>query len=76
MPLEIDFDTQIDIWLTFRSDAKRIARIRGTIDCLIQIYDPRRFPWFRDEFVHPARFAEIYKGKVLTSALATVRVTR
>jgi hypothetical protein len=42
--LEIDFDTQIDIWLTYRSGAKRIARIRRTIDWLIQAYDPRRFP--------------------------------
>jgi len=76
VPLEIDIDSKLDIWLTYRSEAKRIARIRKTIDWLIQAYDPRRFPWFRDEFVHPARFAEIYKGKALTGALATVRAPR
>jgi len=73
VPLEIDFDTRIDIWLTYRSEAKRIARIRRTIEWLIQAYDPRRFPWFRDEFIHPDRFAEIYKGGTLKSALSTSR---
>ena len=27
--------------------------------------DPRRFPWFRDEFVHPREFAGIYRGEPL-----------
>jgi DNA-binding transcriptional LysR family regulator len=65
VPVEIDIATQFDIWLTYRAEAKRIARIRKTIDWLIQIYDPRRFPWFRDEFVHPSRFPDLYKGKPL-----------
>ena len=73
IPLEIDLDTNIDIWLTYRSDAKRIARIRKTIDWLLQVYDSRRFPWFRDEFVHPARFAETYKGGTLKSGLIGIR---
>ena len=70
VPVEFAESTGLDIWLTFRSDAKRIARIRKTIDWLIQIYDPRRFPWFRDEFVHPKRFAELYKGVMPANALS------
>ena len=76
VPLELDFDTKIDVWLTYRSEAKRIARIRRTIDWLIQAYDPRRFPWFRDEFIHPERFAEIYKGGLLKSALTAMSPVR
>lgn len=58
-----------DIWLAYHPDSKRIARIRRTIEWLIQCYDSRRFPWFRGEFIHPDRFSELYKGGPLTSAL-------
>jgi hypothetical protein len=36
----------------------------------MQIFDPRRFPWFRDEFIHPDRFPDVYKGSPLKNALA------
>ena len=68
-PLNFPVVEKHDIWLAYHPDAKRIARVRRTIEWLIQCYDPRRFPWFRDEFVHPDRFAQIYKGGPLTSAL-------
>jgi DNA-binding transcriptional LysR family regulator len=67
VPLNIDVDTKYDIWLSYRPEAKRIARIRKTIDWLIQIYDPRRFPWFRDEFIHPSRLPQPYKGSPLAN---------
>jgi DNA-binding transcriptional LysR family regulator len=76
VPLDIDIDTKYDIWLTYRPEAKRIARIRKTIEWIIQAYDPRRFPWFRDEFLHPSRFPEFYKGSALASTLSVVRTPR
>jgi DNA-binding transcriptional LysR family regulator len=66
VPLELGEIIKHEIWLTYRSDAKRIARLRKTIDWLVQAFDPGRFPWFREDFIHPARFAEIYKGPPLT----------
>ena len=76
VPVEFAGSLAFDIWLTFRPDAKRIARIRKTIDWLIQIYDPRRFPWFRDEFVHPSRFPELYRGVMPAGALSIIRRPR
>jgi DNA-binding transcriptional LysR family regulator len=76
VPLEIDIDIKLDIWLTYRSDGKRIAPIRKTIDWLIKAYDPRRFPWFRDEFLHPARFREVYKGAALAGPISAIRARR
>jgi len=67
VPLELGEMTRHEIWLTYRSDSKRIARLRKTIDWIVQAFDPGRFPWFREDFIHPARFAEIYKGRPLTS---------
>jgi len=69
VPLDFQAIEKHDIWLAYHPDAKRIARIRRTIEWLVQCYDPRRFPWFREEFVHPERFAELYKGGPLVSSL-------
>jgi DNA-binding transcriptional LysR family regulator len=63
-----------DIWLTYRADAKRIPRIGRTIEWILQIFEPRRFPWFRDEFIHPDRFPEIYKGAPPRTALADILI--
>jgi DNA-binding transcriptional LysR family regulator len=68
VPLHLNINSHLDIWLVYRADAKRIERIRRTIDWIAQVYDPRRFPWFRDEFIHPERFGEIYKGPELKNA--------
>jgi DNA-binding transcriptional LysR family regulator len=69
VPLELGEIIRHDIWLTYRSDAKRIARLRKTIDWIVRAFDPGRFPWFREDFIHPARFGEIYKGRPLTGTL-------
>jgi DNA-binding transcriptional LysR family regulator len=64
-----------DIWLAYHPDAKRVARIRRTIEWLIQCYDPRRYPWFRDEFIHPDKFAQSYKGGPHPAALTDFIIT-
>jgi DNA-binding transcriptional LysR family regulator len=70
VPLFPDMRLGADIWLTYRADAKRTARIEQTIEWVMQIYDPRRYPWFRDEFIPPDRFADLYKGPALSRAFA------
>ena len=72
VPLHLGLTSTQDIWLTYRADAKRITRIRQTIEWIMQAFDPRRFPWFRDDFIHPDRFAEIYKGPPLENAFGDV----
>lgn len=52
----------IDIWITYHADAKKIPRVRKTIEWLIEAFDPRRNPWFRDEFIHPRKFAKLHKS--------------
>ena len=48
VPLEFGEPAKHEIWLTYRSDAKRMARIRKTMDWIVQLFDPRTYPWFRD----------------------------
>ena len=69
VPLDLGEVFKHDIWLTYRSDAKRVARLRKTIDWIVRSFDPARFPWFREDFIHPAGFAEIYKGRPLNGLL-------
>jgi DNA-binding transcriptional LysR family regulator len=69
VPLEMGEIIKHEIWLTYRPDAKRTARLRKTIDWIVQTFDPGRFPWFREDFIHPASFAKIYKGKPLHSLI-------
>jgi DNA-binding transcriptional LysR family regulator len=76
VPLSFGATLEYDVWLVYRSDVKRAARIQKTIDWIIRCYDPRRFPWFRDEFIHPDRFPEIYKGRPLESMLPAVQNQR
>jgi DNA-binding transcriptional LysR family regulator len=42
-----------DIWLAYHPDAAKIARVRSLIDWLIEVFSPRKYPWFADEFIHP-----------------------
>lgn len=70
VPLDIDVFHSLDIWLTYHPDAKRIARVRKTIDWVLRSFDPRRYPWFRDEFIHPSNLAAAYKGEPLVNMFA------
>ncbi|MES2255254.1 MAG: LysR family transcriptional regulator [Pseudomonadota bacterium] len=69
VPLDIGVVHPIDIWMAYHPDAKRIARVKRTIDWIIQSFDPQRFPWFRDEFIHPSQLAKEYRGDPLVNSL-------
>jgi len=36
------------------------------IDWLIEAFNPAKFQWFKDEFVHPSEFKAVYMGESLT----------
>jgi DNA-binding transcriptional LysR family regulator len=61
------FRRQFDIWLTYHPDANKIPRIRRLIDWLIESFDAKRFPWFRDEFIHPDDLLKVYGGEPLVN---------
>jgi DNA-binding transcriptional LysR family regulator len=63
--LELEVRCTLDIWLACHPDVARIPRVRHVMDWLMHCFEPRQFPWFRDEFVHPRHFAELYRGEPL-----------
>jgi len=70
IPLDIGIQFSLDIWLAYHPDAKRIQRVKQLIDWTIQAFDCRKYPWFRDEFVHPNDLQKSYKGEPLVNLFA------
>ncbi|MHA3977659.1 LysR family transcriptional regulator [Halovulum sp. GXIMD14794] len=58
VPIDIGIHHRIDIWMTYHPDARRTPRIATIIDWLIGAFDASKYPWFRDEFIHPSAFGE------------------
>lgn len=67
VPLDLDLRFSFDIWLTYHPEAKRIPRIKRSIEWIIESFDSRHFPWFRDEFIHPNDLPQQYKGSPLVN---------
>ena len=66
IPLEIELRQPFDIWLSYHPGSGGIPRVRYMIDWLVEAFNPAKFPWFRDEFIHPSEIKTVYKGKSLT----------
>jgi DNA-binding transcriptional LysR family regulator len=67
VPVDVGPRFHFDIWLTYHADGARIPRVRRMIDWLIDAFDPKRFPWFRDEFIHPRDLPKEYRGAPITN---------
>lgn len=57
VPLDLGVKYQIDIWLTYHPDARSIRRVSFFIDWLRTLFDPKRYPCFGDQFIHPRELA-------------------
>jgi DNA-binding transcriptional LysR family regulator len=66
IPLDIELRRPYDIWLSYHPGSGRIPRVRHMIDWLVEAFNPAKFPWFKDEFIHPSEFEAVYKGESLT----------
>jgi DNA-binding transcriptional LysR family regulator len=65
IPLEVEVRQPADIWLSYHVGSGDIPRVRHMIDWLVEAFNPEKFPWFRDEFIHPSEFKAVYKGETL-----------
>ena len=43
-----------DLWLTYHKEFRSSDRHKIVIDWLKKIFDPKTYPCFRDEFIHPS----------------------
>src|SRR4051812_42206725 len=66
IPLEVDLKWSYDIWLSYHATTGRIPRVRHMIDWLVEAFNPGKYPWFKDEFIHPQQLKTVYMGEPLT----------
>jgi DNA-binding transcriptional LysR family regulator len=59
---EVDLPRPFDIWLSYHPGSSRIPAIRRMINWIIEAFNPTRFPWFKEEFIHPNDLKAVYKG--------------
>jgi DNA-binding transcriptional LysR family regulator len=67
VPLDLDIRLTVDIWMAYHAEMKRTARVGRLIEWVVQSFEPRKFPWFRDEFIHPNELQAAYHGEPLAS---------
>lgn len=53
LPLDLEFRTRTDIWLTYHPNVRDSARVRAVIEWIKSLFDGSSWPWFRDEFRFP-----------------------
>jgi DNA-binding transcriptional LysR family regulator len=53
IPVDMGLQHQADVWMTYHPDIRSVRRVAAFIDWLRTIFDAKRYPWFRDEFIHP-----------------------
>jgi len=70
VPLDIGLYRPVDIWLAYHPDAGRIPRVRRMLDWITESFDPRKFPWFRDEYIHPRDLPASLAGEAVTNMFA------
>jgi DNA-binding transcriptional LysR family regulator len=66
IPLEIELSRGLDIWLSYHPGSGNIPRVRSTIDWLVEAFNATKFPWFRDEFIHPYQLKAVYKSESIS----------
>ena len=51
-----------DLWLTYHKEFRNSDRHKIVIDWLKKIFDPKTYPCFRDEFIHPNDLIPLMTG--------------
>ena len=46
----------VKVWLAFHESARRAPKVRTVVGWMRQMFDRRKNPWFREDYVPPALF--------------------
>ena len=53
VPVDLGVHHHADLWLTYHKEFRNSDRHKIVIDWLKKIFDPKVYPCFKDEFIHP-----------------------
>jgi DNA-binding transcriptional LysR family regulator len=59
IPVDIGLQFSLDIWMTYHPDARSVRRVSVFIDWLRTLFNPARYPWFKEEFIHPNKIRPV-----------------
>ena len=57
-PLDLPVRLRREIWFAYHPEAQRSLDVRRAIAWLKASFNPAKYPWFSDEFVHPDDFPQ------------------
>lgn len=57
VPLPIVTNMRVPLYYFYHAEARHSMVLRTGIDWLQEVFDPIKFPWFSDTFVHPDQFS-------------------
>jgi DNA-binding transcriptional LysR family regulator len=60
--VDIGFSHHADLWLTYHREFRNSDRHKIVIDWIKKIFDPKTYPCFRDEFIHPNDLVPLMAG--------------
>jgi DNA-binding transcriptional LysR family regulator len=67
VPLDLPIRYHADIWMTYHDSASDIPRVRALADWMVEAFNPRVYPWFRDEYIAPQDLRKKYRGKEISN---------
>jgi DNA-binding transcriptional LysR family regulator len=59
VPVDVNFHHTLDLWISYRREMRQIKRVSVVIHWLREIFNPQRYPWFGQSFMHPAGVLEV-----------------
>jgi DNA-binding transcriptional LysR family regulator len=62
VPVDLGVNHHADLWLTYHKEFKSSDRHKIVIEWLKKIFDPKTYPCFRDEFIHPKALVDMMTG--------------
>lgn len=58
VPVSLPIQLKFELWASYSRSAQRSKPVRATLEWLRTSFDPVRYPWFGDTFVHPDDFGD------------------
>jgi DNA-binding transcriptional LysR family regulator len=67
VPVDMELKLRREIYLVYHPDSRRSKPVQQAVEWLRQSFDPQRYPWFSDSFVHPNDLEERLSSGTIVS---------
>jgi DNA-binding transcriptional LysR family regulator len=58
-PIALPIHLKFDLWMSYNRAARHSLPLRAAVDWVRASFDPVKYPWFADNFIHPDLFGDI-----------------